>query len=75
MRVAEYGSFMSKLQRDVQFARGFLTHCYHVGFIVGNIKHPDEIEFLSNQLVIKISSALLPVYYMETFPDPCRWMH
>ena len=74
-QIAEYGSFLKKLQNDAQFAKGFLLYCYYEGYVIEDIKHPDEIEYLPNDLVIQISTALLPFYYMEKFPNPSLRMH
>lgn len=73
MRV-EYWSFLKKLQ-DAQFAKGFLTLCFHEGYVIGDVRHPDEIEGLPEPLAVKISEAIFPFYYMEKTPRLTYWLH
>jgi hypothetical protein len=63
------------LLKDADFARGFLTQCYHEGFSIHGIRHPDEIEDMPCTLVVELSRQILPFYYMEKTPSPNYWFH
>jgi hypothetical protein len=68
-----YQEFLETLARDIPFARGFLTHCFQSGYNFENIRHPDEITNLPEPLVIDISKALFPTYFLRISESPTDW--